>query len=133
MSDISEYTPAQQKVIKEIVANDRGFHTTYMIADLPFYGMMGEADNGEMVVKKNVQCSLSAGSTDYELNIFYCVEEDCWFYNLTYLGEEVRGIIHYNTVFNARGELSFAILNDNINDKDITSSLPYSNVLIMRK
>jgi len=133
MADLSEYSTSQQKVIKEIVANDNGFHTTFLIADTPFYGMLNELDNGEITVKKNVSCSLNTGSTDYELQIFYSKEQACWFYVLKNLSEEIRGIIHYNTLFNAMGELAFAILNDNINDTDLSMSMPYSNVLVLRK
>ena len=133
MADLSEYTTLQQKVIKEIVENDRGFHSNYLIADTPFYGMLDELENGELAVRKNVSCSLSTGSSDFELQIFYSEEQSCWFYIMNNLGEEIRGVVHYNTVFNAMGELSFAILNDNVSDTDLSASLPYSNVLVMRK
>lgn len=133
MSDISEYTTLQQKVIKEVVDNDKGFHSTYMIADLPFYEMLVELDNGQTSIRKNVSCPLSTESTDYNLLLYYSEEQKCWFYELKYLGEEVRGLVHYNTVFNSMGELAFVILNDNVDDKDLTASLPYSNVLVLRK
>lgn len=133
MADISEYSTAQQKVIKEIVANDKNFHNTYMMADSPFYSMLEELDNGQMDIKQNVSASLSTGASDYELQINYSREQECWFYTLKSLGEEVRGVVHYNTVCNAMGEIAFAILNDNVSDKDLSRSLPYSNVLILRK
>lgn len=133
MADISEYSTLQQKVIKEIVENDKGFHSSYMIADMPFYEMLEELDNGQTSVKTNVSCPLSTESTDYDLQLNYSEEQKCWFYTLKFLGEEVRGIVHYNTVFNSMGELSFVILNDNVDDFDMTASLPYSNVLILRK
>lgn len=133
MANISDYSTQQQKVIKEIVSNDRGFHSTYLIADTPFYGMLEERDNGETFVKTNVSCPLSSSNAEYELQLNYSEEQNCWFYVLKYLGEEVRGIVHYNTVLNAMGELSFAILNDNIDSSDLTPSLPYSNVLVLRK
>ena len=133
MANITSYSTAQQKVIKEIVSNDRGFHRSYLIADAPFYGMLGELENGELSVKKNVSCSLTTGSSTYELQIFFSEEQNCWFYILSNLGEEVRGIVHYNTICNAMGEIAFAILNDNVNDTDLSASLPYSNVLVLRK
>lgn len=133
MADISDYSTLQQKVIKEIVSNDKGFHSTYMIADAPFYGMLEELDNGETSVKTSVSCPLSASNSEYELQLNYSEEQNCWFYTLKYLGEEVRGIVHYNTVFNAMGELAFVILNDNVDNIGLTPSLPYSNVLILRK
>lgn len=133
MADLSEYTEFQQKTIKDIVENDKGFHNSYMIADVPFYSMLGELESGELEVRKNVSSSLSTGTTDYELQIFYSSEQNCWFYKMTYLGEEIRGVVHYNTVFNAMGEIAFVILNDNTDDEDLTASIPYSNVLVMRK
>ena len=133
MTDLSEYTTAQQKVIKEIVSNDNGFHTEFSIANMPFYGMLEELDNGQLGIKKNVLSSLSLGSVDFNLQISYSEEQKCWFYNLAHLGEEIRGIVHYNTVFNAMGEIAFAILNDNISGSDLSLSLPYSNVFVLRK
>ena len=133
MANISDYSTQQQKVIKEIVSNDKGFHSTYLIADTPFYGMLEELDNGETFVKTSVSCPLSSSNAEYELQLNYSQEQNCWFYVLKYLGEEIRGIVHYNTVVNAMGELSFAILNDNTDSSDLTPSLPYSNVLVLRK
>ena len=133
MADITDYSTEQQKVIKQIVANDKGFHKSVMIADMPFYGMLDQKDNGEYAIKKNVACPLSTGGTDYELQIFYSEEQSCWFYVMKSLGEEVRGVVHYNTIFNAMGEVSFVILNDNVDDEDMTASLPYSNVLVLGK
>jgi len=133
MADISEYTDAQQKVIKGIIANDNGFHKDYLIADQPFYGMLDELDNGTLNVKDNVSSTLSVGSLEYELQIFYSKEQNCWFYKLTYGEEEIRGIIHYNTLYNPMGEIAFSILNDNTDDTNLSASLPYSNVLILRR
>ena len=133
MADLSEYTTTQQKVIREIAEADKGFHSTFLIADTPFYGMAEESDSGEQVTKKNIECSLIVGNTSYTLNIFYSSEQDCWFYKFAYLGEEIRGIVHYNTILNARGETAFAILNDNVDDSELTASLPYSNVLVLGK
>lgn len=133
MADLSEYTTLQQKIIKEIVTNDKGFHTNFMIADLPFYNMLDELENGQLTVKPNVSCSLSTGSLDYDLQINYSKEQDCWFFKLSKQGEDVRGIVHYNTVYNPMGEVAFAILNDNVSDTDLSASLPYSNVLVLRK
>ena len=133
MSDLSEYSTLQQKVINKIIEGDNGFHRTYMIGDTPFYDMLDELDNGEYAVKKNVTSPLSTGSIDYNLQLFYSEEQKCWFYNFNNLGDEICGIVRYNTIMNAMGEVAFAILNDNDNDVDITASLPYSNILVLRK
>ena len=133
MAEISDYSTMQQNIIREIVSNDKGFHSSYMIADSPFYSMLEELDNGQTAVKENVSCSLSTGATSYELQLFRSNEQNCWFFCLKYLGEEIRGVVHYNTVYNTMGEISFAILNDNIDDADISLSLPYSNILVLRK
>lgn len=133
MADITEYSEIQQKVIREIITTDRGFHSTYLVSDLPLYAMLDELDNGERVVKKDIECTLSTGSSNYSLRIWFSVEQNCWFYTLSYLGEGVSGVVHYNTALNAMGELAFAILNDNTCDSDLSNSLPYSNILILRK
>jgi hypothetical protein len=133
MADIAEYSTEQQKVIKQIIQNDKGFHSNIMIADMPFYGMLEQLDSGEYSVKKNVSCPLNAGGMDYELQLFYSEEQQCWFYLMKFNGDEIRGVVHYNTILNAMGELSFVILNDNCDDEDITASLPYSNVLVLGK
>ena len=133
MEDLSDYSSMQQKVIKEIITNDKNFHSSYLISDLPLYGMLQELDNGETTVKKDVSCVLGTSGTDYNLNLQYSEEQKCWFYTLSGPSEEVRGVIHYNTVFNAMGDLAFAVLNDNLNDKDLSYSLPYSNILVLRK
>lgn len=133
MADITEYSEIQQKVIAEIVAIDKGLHTTYLISDLPLYAMFELLDNGETTVKKDVSCSLSTGGSDYTLRLWFSTEQNCWFYTLSYLGEEINGIVHYNTVLNAMGEIAFAILNDNTSDTDLSNSLPYSNILVLRK
>lgn len=133
MAELSDYSTTQQKVIKEIVSNDNNFHTSFMIAEMPFFGMLEEVDDGSTIIKRDVMCLLNTGGIDYSIQLHYSEEQNCWFYLLSYLGEEIRGIVHYNTVFNAMGELAFVILNDNINDTDLSISLPYSNVFIMRK
>lgn len=133
MADLSDYTTFQQKVMTDIVSYDKGFHTSFMIADNPFYGMMEVLDNGETAISKSVSCSLNTGGTDYTLELHYSEEQKCWFYLFAYSGEEIRGIVHYNTVLNAKGELAFVILNDSTEDADITLSLPYSNIFVMRR
>ena len=133
MLDLSEYSTAQQKVITSIIKGDDGFHSTYMIGDAPFYDMIEELNNGEFAVKKNITSPLSTGSIDYNLQLFYSEEQKCWFFNFENLGNEINGIVRYNTIVNAMGEVAFVILNDNENDVDITASLPYSNILILRK
>ncbi len=133
MANITDYSQIQQKIIKEIVTNDNGFHTTYMMADMPLYAMLEELDNGEFAVKEDIICSMSSGGSTISFKLWYSQEQKCWYYTLTNLGEEIRGIVHYNTVYNAKGEVAFAILNDNSDDGDIRNSLPYSNVLVMRK
>lgn len=132
MADISDYSTLQQKVIREIIENDRGFHSSYLTADMPFFGMLDETDNGQTIVKSDIIAPLSTDGADYNLRLYYSTEQKCWFYLFSYLGEEIRGIVHYNTLFNSMGELSFAILNDNVNDTDLSVSLPYSNILVLR-
>lgn len=132
MADLTDYTTFQQKVIKEIVSNDRGFHTQFMIADYPFSEMLIEAESGQNIITPNATIPVSDGETEYNLNIRYSEETKMWWFCLYTSTDEIRGVLHYNTVYNAMGEIAFAVLNDNI-DGDMANSLPYSNLLVLRK
>lgn len=135
MAELTEYSDIQQNVIKEVVKNDGGFHTGVYIAEQPLYDMISENDDGTLVTKPNVEAPLSLGSDTYDLNIRYSQEQKCWFFTLSYGTEYFSGIVHFNTVYNARGTVAIVILNDNISDitEDISIALPYSNVLLLRK
>ena len=135
MAELTEYSYTQQKVIKEVVANDNGFHTGIYIAEQPLYDMISQNDDGTNVTKLNVDSPLSLGSETYDLNVRFSQEQNCWFFTVTYGTETFSGIVHFNTVYNAKGLVSIVILNDNTSDntEDISIALPFSNVLVLRK
>lgn len=132
MADLSDYSTFQQKTVREIVSNDRGFHTDFRIADYPFSEMIVETDSGMTSIIPNVTIPVSDGETEYNLNVRYSSETKSWWFCLYTPTDEIRGILHYNTVYNAMGEIAFAVLNDNVSG-DMDLSLPYSNLLILRK
>ena len=132
MADLSDYSDFQQKVIKEIKSNDRGFHTEFMIADYPFSEMIVETESGMTSINSNVTIPVTDGESEYNLNVYYSPEQKDWFFCFYTPTDEIRGVLHYNTIYNSMGEIAFAVLNDNI-DGDMDMSLPYSNLLLLRK
>lgn len=132
MAELSDYSAVQQKVIKEIINNDRGFHTDIRIADYPFSEMLIDTDNDGVSVTQDATIPVDDGEVEYNLNIRYSEEQKVWFFTLFTPDDEVNGIVHYNTIYNAKGVIAFVILNDNI-ESDMVHSLPYSNLLILRK
>lgn len=135
MAEITNFSNLQQEVIRSVIKNDNGFHTGFYIAEQPLYDMLSENDDGTLITKQNVDAPLGIGSETYDLNVRYSQEQKCWFFTFTYGTETFAGIVHFNTVYNARGEVAIVILNDNETDavEDISISLPYSNVLVLRK
>ena len=132
MADLSDYSDFQQKVIKEIKSNDRDFHTEFMIADYPFSEMIVETESGMTSINPNVTIPVTDGGSEYNLNVYYSPEQKDWFFCFYTPTDEIRGVLHYNTIYNGMGEIAFAVLNDNI-DGDMDMSLPYSNLLLLRK
>ena len=135
MDELADYSNTQAKVIREVVANDRGFHSSYYIADEPFYGMLNETEDGVLFTSPNCEASLTMSSTEYSLSVTRSDELKCWFFAFSYGEEETRGIIHFNTIYNAKGMTAIAFLNDSEEgDFDsINRNLPYSNILLLRK
>ena len=133
--DLSDYSTNQQKVITEILEGDNNFHSGIYIAELPLYDMLQENEDDSTTVKKSAEVPLNIGSEDYTLSVRFSEEQKCWFVSFVYGDDEYNGILHFNTIYNPRGMFSFAIINDNTSDEinDVTSALPYSNVLFLRK
>ena len=135
MAELTDYSETQQKVIKEVIENDNGFHTGIYIAEQPLYDMISENDDGTIVTKQYVDSPLSLGSESYDLSVRYSQEQKCWFFTLAYGIDTFSGVVHFNTVYNPKGLVAFVILNDNPSDvvEDISIALPFSNVLLLRK
>lgn len=135
MADLSNYSATQQEVIKKIVENDNGFHSSIMISDIPLIDIISYADNDMQNIARNASVNLSSFGKNYTLTVNYSEMQKCWFFVLSYSENEVRGIIHFNTLYQAKAPVSFAFINDTSSDEidSISQSLAYSNILIMEK
>lgn len=135
MEGLEGYTECQKKTIEEIITNDKGFHTSFMIADIPLAGMLYETEDGIQEVQRCVSASVSNSSLSYDISLYFSEERNCWFFTVTSGTETFQGILHFNTIYNAKGEFAFAFINDNAaaTSKEITAALPYCNFLLMRK
>lgn len=135
MADLSNYSATQQEVIKKIVENDNGFHSSIMISDIPLIDIISYADNDMQNIARNASVNLSSFGKNYTLTVNYSEMQKCWFFVLSYAENEVRGIIHFNTLYQEKAPVSFAFINDTSSDEinSISQSLAYSNILIMEK
>ena len=135
MANISDYSSTQQEIIKNIVNGDKGFHSSIMICDIPLIDMLSYADNDMQNIARNVSVNLSSFGRNYTLTLNYSENQKCWFFILSYSENEIRGIVHFNTVYNANAPVAFAFINDTSSDElnSVCQSLAYSNILIMEK
>lgn len=135
MAELTDYSDKMQKVIKEAVANDKGFHSEYFIAEFPLSEMLLEDDKGLTFTQESATVAISSNSTNYNLLVRFSNEQNCWFFTISDGSEEFEGIVHFNTVYNAKSDFSFIFLNNNDSGEiyDITQSLPFTSVFIMRK
>ena len=135
MANISDYSSTQQEIIKNIVNGDKGFHSSIMICDIPLIDMLSYADNDMQNIARNVSVNLSSFGRNYTLTLNYSENQKCWFFILSYSENEIRGAVHFNTVYNANAPVSFAFINDTSSDElnSVCQSLAYSNILIMEK
>ena len=135
MANISDYSSTQQEIIKNIVNGDKGFHSSIMICDIPLIDMLSYADNDMQNISRNVSVNLSSFGRNYTLTLNYSENQKCWFFILSYSENEIRGVVHFNTVYNANAPVSFAFINDTSSDElnSVCQSLAYSNILIMEK
>lgn len=137
MNELDQLSEAQKEVAKKIIADDKGFHSTYLLANIPFDSMMSETDIGTVVVSECAMAEISDSSSSYTIKVWLSEEQKCWFFLFTTGTDEIRGVLHFNTLYNARGLISFAFLNNNQNDfltaEQIKQNIAYSNILVMRK
>lgn len=106
-----------------------------MISDIPLIDIISYADNDMQNIARNASVNLSSFGKNYTLTVNYSEQQKCWFFTLSYAEDEVRGIIHFNTLYRAKAPVSFAFINDTSSDEinSISQSLAYSNILIMEK
>ena len=135
MADITEYSNAQANMMREIVRNDGGFHTSFSISDTPFMEMQRVSGDGMTFTDASATVSLVTDGGTARIDLRHSDERRCWFFTFTEGLEEIKGIIHFNTVYNAKGFVAFAFMNDSGLDDDdsITRLLPYTNFFVMRK
>lgn len=135
MDGLEQYSDFQIETIEKIIEDDKGFHTSYDIADYPFAGMFSDTDDGSVVVSECAMAEISNNSNSYTIKVWKSESVGEWFFLIVFGDEEYRGILHYNTVYNSKGETAFVFLNNSELDtlKGITMSLPYTNILVMRK
>lgn len=135
MAEITEYTDTQANMMKEMVRNDNGFHTSFSISDMPFMEMQRVDGDGMTITDASSTVSLVTDGGTARVDLRHSDERKCWFFTFSDGSEEIKGIVHFNTVYNAKGIVAFAFMNDSNLDDDasITRFLPYSNFFVMRK
>lgn len=132
---ISEYSDKTQQVLKDIFEGDKGFHSQAMMSDEPFLGMLEYVEGTYTQTSPSVIVPIGGNGMDVNVRLSKADDEKCWFFTVEANGEEYRGVVRFNTIYNPMGEVSFAFINDNEGDDfdDITMSLPYSSFLMMVK
>lgn len=135
MANVTEYSEIQQQAMRKIVKNDNNFHTSYYIADVPFAEMLQTNADGITFTIASATVSLVVPGGTAKIDLRHSDEQKCWFFTAEIGGEEIKGIVHFNTAYNAKGLNTIVFLNETALDDDesITRLLPYSNIFIMGK
>lgn len=135
MAKVTEYSEIQEKAMREVVKNDNNFHTSYYIADAPFVEMLQTDENGMSFTIGGATVSLVVPGGTARIDLRRSEEQKCWFFTVLINDEEIKGIVHFNSVYNAKGISSFMFVNETaLDDYDsINRLLPYSNFFIMEK
>lgn len=133
--DLQGFSDVQSKVITDIFDGDKGFHTNWLVADTPFSGMAYETEEGVVDVQKCAEASVSDSSGEYRIQLYFSDERNCWFFTVFTADDSFSGVLHFNTLYNAKGMFSFVFLNDSVDaaTKTITMALPFSNFLLLRR
>lgn len=135
MASVTEYSAIQEKTMREIVKNDNKFHSSYYISDIPFAEMLQTSSDGLAFTIASATVTLVVPGGTARIDLRHSEEQKCWFFTVVIGAEEIKGIVHFNTVYNAKGIAAFSFLNDTTLDDDdsITRQLPYANFFIMEK
>lgn len=137
MSELDQLSEAQKEMATKMISDDKGFHSTYLLANIPFDSMMSETDIGTIAVSECAMAEISDSASNYTIKVWLSEEQKCWFFLFTTGTDEIRGVLHFNTLYNARGVVSFAFLNNNqdnyLTAEQIKQNIAYSNILVMRK
>ena len=132
---MDELTELQKEKALKIIAEDKGFHTVSMQSAYPFSPMLNEDGDGYNIVYRNCSVTIESGAYSVFITFSYSVDLDTWFFSAEWNGDKFDGIVHFNTLYNAGGEIAFAFLNDSDDDTSdsITRNLPYSGFLFLAK
>lgn len=132
---MDELSELQQKVVREIIKNDNGFHASFSTAEYPLYNMLSDSEDGLTIVSECGMAEISDSAINLTLKVWLSREQKCWFFKMITKDNEINGVVHFNTIYNSKGTVSFAFLNDSVLDSvdDITRAIAYSTIFVMRK
>lgn len=133
-SSMAGYPETIKNLVREMIENDGGFHSSaYLSYD--FLSDMIEVDeNGMTFTQSNVVKDID-GIVSMSLELDRNDETKEWLFTLKYGENSFSGLLRMNTVYNAMGDVAFALVNSNKSETfdDITLSLPYSTFFCMVK
>lgn len=135
MQGFENLSEKQTATVINILENDKGFHSTKLIADYPFSAISKETENGLEYVNPCCSFNVSTGGSSYDVAFRYSEELETWFFSVEWASGKYDGIVHFNTVYNAQDLNAFVILNDATGDdaESIRRNLQFSNFLVMVK
>lgn len=135
MQGIENLSDRQIEIVKKILKEDNGFHSTKLIADYPFAAIAKETENGLQYINPHCSFSVSSGGASYDVTFRYSQELNVWFFSVEWSDGRFDGIVHFNTVYNPQGLCSFVFLNDSsADDSDsVGRNLQFSNFIVMVK
>ena len=135
MAELTDYSEKQRSVMQEIVARDRGFHTSYFVADLPLAGMLMEDGGSSTMISKSGEASIYGDIGSFNLKLYWSEDAQKWFFTFSSDTNSFTGILHFNTIYQAMGETAFCFLSDSDETRqtEIGMSIPFTNLFIMRK
>lgn len=131
--DIASYSETEQKAINQLINNNGGFYSSLNIADIPFSDIVTTDNNGIESVVPFFEAPITVNDKQLNVTLKQSREQKCWFICVEYNGDAYNGIVHYNCILNCFGSMAFMLLNSNNGDsfEDITSTLQYTNFLVM--
>ena len=125
----------ERKALEEIVENNRKFYNSVNFSNMPLVDIASVNSNGLEEVLSFFTVPIDVNGTPYNFTFRKSTEQNCWFVKVEYGNEVYNGTVHYNCVLNWGGSSAFAFLNSNedVNFKDITNTLKYTNIVVMVK
>ena len=123
----------ERKVLEEIVENNRKFYNSVNFSNMPLVDIASVNSNGLEEVLSFFTVPIDVNGTSYNFTFRKSTEQNCWFVKVEYGDEVYNGTVHYNCVLNWGGSSAFAFLNsiEGVNFNDITTTLKYTNIVVM--